>query len=142
MHDEERHGDFKNLCEIVIQYVKNAEHSQENRIEAFSFAKQVIPYYTMVYPILIVQGDLVTVEQTEDSDLLITKVDRAAYRRSVFHSGMVEHFHIDVLTERVLAEHLDLIKRESNIIREKLEPYLAVLQNGFANDLQRPQGTD
>lgn len=109
LHPDRDHETFRKLCDAVDCYSPGFDIS----------AKSLF----FVYPILVVQGDLLEVQQ-DGGQLKVQKVDRIAYTHSIYRAqsqGVKQvRYRIDVVTESFFPELLELMEKSREEVLRRL----------------------
>jgi hypothetical protein len=72
------------------------------------------------YPLLVLQGDIYEA-QTDTSPLVIQEVEHVQYYKEIWDGRGNKTYYIDVITERYLSKYLDLVSKEVETIRRRLQ---------------------
>lgn len=120
-HEEQHNDDFKALADMVRYKFDKLGESERQQSDP-------VPVLVNMYPVLLIQGELVEVGHNETGELTVKHVDRGSYVRTMIHDGKEEEIQIDIVTEKAFPQFLDLIDMERKEILNRIRPHIDNLQ--------------
>lgn len=109
LHSDQDHATFRKICDAVDYYSPSFDLSTRSVL--------------IVYPILVVQGQLLEVQQ-DGGQVKVRKVDRIAYTHSIYRAqtqGVKQvRYRIDVVTESFFPKLLALIEKSRKEVLRRL----------------------
>lgn len=113
VHTDEQFGDFVSLSD-------STEYRVNQLLDESFWTRSIeVPWLRFLYPVLVVQGEMVLVETGSDP-MRIRKVDHVLFRRRRVATHVSDDLHIDVVTEGGLSSLLDVIGKEEELLGEAM----------------------
>lgn len=111
LHRDEDHQVFRKLCYSTDHFIRDLitpDYSQEAGWDL-----------SLVYPVLVVQGDILDVRPTTRSARLV-RVDHIQYCCTHSAHGEMNSYQIDVVTEKYFPKYLTMLFRELRLMHKRL----------------------